>query len=169
MGTHVETLPARQGSTRARAVAGAIVLLIAALGAGFAVGRATGTTAEPAEPAAPAEPAPLGLASAEVVAAVDAGIEAWNAFDENAVATSYTVGAVFDDLIAGEVSEGIDQITEKVTRYEPDPWGIERVSEVVQTGDFAAYAFTYNGPGEGVAVLELDSDLKITHQWVMGV
>lgn len=161
MGTHAETFPARRTSTKMWAIVGAVVLLFAALGAGVLIGRATVE-----EPAPPAEA--LGLASTAVVQAADEAIAAWNSFDTSAVATSYTESAVFDDLIAGEVSEGIDQITEKVTRYEPDPWAIERVSEVVQTGDFAAYAFTYTGPGEGIAVLELDDDLKITHEWVMG-
>ncbi|HLB61383.1 MAG TPA: hypothetical protein VJN50_01355 [Actinomycetota bacterium] len=153
---------------RARRVNGRLTLAVVALslavvGLGVAlIAQANGETTPEAGPTAE------GLAPPAVVESLDASIEAWNSFDEEALAGSYGEEAVFDDLIAGETSEGIDQIATKATRYEPAPWRIERTSEVVQNGDFAAYAFTYNG-GHGIAVFELTDDLRVAHQWVMGV
>ena len=154
---------------------GAIALLIAALGAGIAIGRATETTTEPVEPATPAEPAAVGLASAEVVAAVDANIEAWNAIDQDAVATAYADDAVFSTLDANGPGETVERALQ-IARFAgqaslADPWGIERIGDVLASGDVVSYGITYRGVSgttNAVTVLVFDDEMRISRQWVIG-
>lgn len=162
MGTHAETFPAARASTKTWAIVGAVVLLFAALGAGVLIGRAT------VEEAAP-PPASEGLASTQVVQALDANVAAWNAADAAAIEAAYAPNAVLTDAIAGMETEGADEIATVYTDgVLPGDWELTRTSEVVQIGDFTSNAFTYAN-GSGIAVYQLDDSLKIVHQWVMGV
>jgi hypothetical protein len=139
-----------------------VVLLFAALGAGVLIGRAT------VEEAAPPS-APEGLASAQVVQALDANIAAWNAADAAAVEAAYAPNAVVTDTIAGMETVGADEIAAAyITDTLVGDWELQRTSEVVQIGDFSSNAFTY-AYGSGIAVYQLDDSLKIVHQWMMGV
>lgn len=158
MGTHVERFPARAPSARAWIAVGAVVLLLAALGAGTLIGRAT--VEEPAPP-----PEPLGLATAAVVETIDAAIAATNAGDEAALAAVWAEDGVMTDMIAGTEAVGADEIAAEYASGSISR--LERVSEVVQIGDFSANAFTYDF-GSGIAVFELNDDGSIAHQWVMG-
>ena len=115
---------------------------------------------------APAPPEPLGLASAEVVRALDANAAALNAGDPEALAGIYAEDAVVTDTVAGMEFEGVDKIVDFYIEP-PGTWNLERVSEVVRIGDFSAFAFTYYA-GSGVAVFRLDDEMKIVHQWIMG-
>jgi len=162
MGTHVETLSARRAPARAWVMIAAVVVLLAALGAGVLIGRATDTTK-----AAPAS-RPAGLASAEVVAAMDAAITSLNAGDTAGYADAFATDAVVTDTIAGIETTGAGKIASVYENGPTGGWQLKRVSEVVQTGEFAAYTFTYNG-GSGVAVFQLNGDLQFVHQWLMGL
>jgi hypothetical protein len=115
---------------------------------------------------APAPPEPLGLASTEVVQALDAQMAALNAGDREALAGSVADDAVVTDTVAGMEFEGVDEIVDFYIEP-PGTWNLERVSEVVRVGDFSAFAFTYYA-GSGVAVFRLDGEMKIVHQWIMG-
>jgi len=162
MGTHVETFPARRASAKAWGIVAAVVVLLAALGAGALIGRAT------VEESAP-PPAPEGLASAEVVQAIDANLAAWNAADTAAVASAYAPNAVLTDTIADMETEAAQKIAAAyMAETMPGDWELRRVSEVVQIGNYTANAFTYAN-GSGIAVYQLDDNLKIVHQWVMGI
>jgi len=159
MGTHVEPFPARTPSARAWIAVVAVVLLLAALGAGTLIGRAT--VEEPAPPQAPE-----GLAAVAVVETIDAGIAATNAGDEAALAAMWAEDGVMTDMIAGTEIVGADEIAAAYASGSVSR--LERVSEVVQIGDFSANAFTYDF-GSGIAVFQIGDDGLIAHQWVMGV
>lgn len=164
MGTHAETFSARRASTRGGIIVGAVVLLLAALGVGVMIGRATEATTK----AAPATRA-AGLASPQVVQALDSNVAAWNAADTAAIAAAYAPNAVVTDTIAGMETVGADKIASVYMKDTlPGDWQLQRVSEVVQIGGYSANAFTYAN-GSGIAVYQLDDNLKIVHQWIMGV
>jgi len=160
MGTHVESFPARHTARNVWVTIGVLALLALAIGTGVAIGRAT--VEEPAPP-----PEPLGLASTEVVQAVDTNIAALNAADDAAVAATYAEGAVFTDTIAGIETVGADEIAAVYLEdMSPGDWDLQRASEVVQIGNTAAAAFIYYG-GSGIAVMQFDGEMKIFHHWTI--
>lgn len=151
-----------------RWLVGAVVLLVAGVAAlGTALIAQSGE--EPAPP-----PRSEGLASAEVVQALDAQTAALNAADEAALAATYADDAVLADTVAGQEFEGADAIAARYTGPLYEGFELVLTSEVIQVGDFAAVAFTYNpstmmdSGGSGIAVFEFDEELKIVHQWLMG-
>ena len=161
MGTHVESFPVRHTAKNVWVTVGVLVLLALAIGTGILIGRATVE-----EPAPPAEP--LGLASTEIAQVFEANMDALNAADEAAVAATYAESAVFTDTIAGIETVGADEIAAfYLEDMSPGDWNLQRASEVVQIGDFAAGAFTYFG-GSGIAVMQLDDEMKIVHHWTIG-
>jgi hypothetical protein len=91
---------------------------------------------------------------------------AMNAGDPEALASSYAEDAIVTDTVAAMEFEGVDKIVDFYIEP-PGTWILERVSEVVQVGDFSAFAFTYYA-GHGIAALRLDDEMKIVHQWIMG-
>lgn len=139
-------------------VAAVVVLALAVVALGAALIAQAGEEA-------PAPSEPLGPASTEVVRALEANMAAMNAGDAAALAADYADNAVVTDTIAGEF-RGVDEIVDFY--IEPTGhWQLERVSEVVEVGDLSAFAFTYYA-GSGIVVYQLDDDLKIVHQWIMG-
>lgn len=144
----------------------AVVVLAVGLTA-TGVGLIAQSGEEPASRATigPATEVAQGSATAEVVAVLDANFAAMNAGDREALADAYNRDAVVTDAIAGEF-KGVDEIVGFYIEA-PGYWQLERVSDVVQVGDFSVFAFTYFG-GSGILVYPLDGDLKIVHQWIMG-
>lgn len=189
MATHVERLSARRAWTRVWVAIGAVIVLLAAIGGGVLIGRATvEEAAPPAEPPRmPAvegigPPEPLGPAPARFVATIDASIAALNAADREAYAATWAQDGVFT---RGELEiVGIDQIivaTWPVPAY-PGEREFGRTSEVIfiprtpgshvfENGPYAAHAFscgTANLKPPGIAVYQFGDQLKIEHQWVIG-
>lgn len=188
MATHVERVPARRAPTGVWIVIGAVIVLLAAIGGGVLIGRAT--VEEAAPPSQPldgalveetAPPETLGLAPARFVAAIDANIAALNAADEEAYAATWAQDGVFT---RGELEvAGIDQIivaTWPAPAY-PGEREFGRTSEVIfiprtpgpqvfENGPYAAHAFscgTANLKPPGIAVYQFGDQLKIVHQWVI--
>jgi hypothetical protein len=162
MATHVERYPERHTARNVWVTVGVLALLALAIGTGVLIGRAT------VEEAAPA-PEPLGLASTEIVEAIDANIAALNAADEVALAATFAEDAILTDMLAGTETVGADEIAAVYLEgMAPGDWDLERASEVVQYGSgWAANAFTYYNGGS-ITVFLFDEDMKIAHQWVMG-
>jgi hypothetical protein len=162
MGTHVESFPARHTARNVWVTVGVLALLALAIGTGVAIGRATVEESVP-------PPMPEGLASTAVVQAIDSNTAALNAADADALAATFATNAVFTDTIAGLETVGADEIAAVYTEDTlPGEWELQRTSEVVQIGNYASNAFTY-ASGSGIAVFQLDGDLKVVHQWVMGI
>ena len=162
MATHAEPLPARHTARNVWVTVGVLAALVLAIGAGVLIGRAM------VEETAPA-PEPLGLATPATVQTLDATIAAVVEADEAALVALWAPEGVVTDQIAGIEVVGAEEIAG--TYAQGDISNLERTSEVVQVGDFAAYAFTYSanaGPGSGIAVYEFNDDGLIVHQWVMG-
>ena len=171
MGTHVERLPMRRSSSRAPLAVAGVVVLLAALGGGIAIGRATETAPAPAEPVTPTI---HGLAAPEAVASVDSMIEAWNAVDEAAVAAAYADDAMFMTVgSSGQITDsvrGADEIAAWAVQFGPeDPWGIERVTEVVASGEIVTFGTTFRCGGDcpSAAVVMFDDEGRIWRQWVV--
>ncbi len=147
----VEAAPSARTRVRGWVIGVVVVLLAAAFGGGILTGKAM-------------ESDPIGLADDPVVALLDENISALNAGDAAAIAATFTEDAVMTDLIAGEEFVGADEIA---ATYASIPnWRLERTSEIVQQGAYAASGFTYRG-GSGVAIFQIQ-DGKIAHQWVIG-
>lgn len=168
MGTHAGTFTEPRTSGRPLVAVAAIVLLLAALGGGIALGRATETAAEPAVPAV------VGLAEPEAVASVDAMIAAWNAVDEAAVAAAYADDAMFMTVgSSGQITDsvrGADEIGAWAVQYGPDdPWGIERLTDVVASGDMVTFGTTFacGGNCSSIVVLIFNDAGQIWRQWVI--
>jgi len=110
----------------------------------------------------------------EVVEAVDASASALNAGDSAALAATLAEDAVVTDTVAGREFEGTEAIVARYTGPLYEGFALERRGEVIQIGDLAAHAFTYrpstmmDSGGSGFVVFQLDEDLKIEHQWIMG-
>src|SRR3990170_1426083 len=149
---------------------GAVVLLVAgvvALGTALIVQSGEEPAPSPAEETAlqTAE----GLASPGVVRTVDA-INAALKGDAAALAAFYADDAVVTDAVQGTKFKGPSSIASHYTSSMGDA-NVERTSEVIQVGNFAAHAITYSGygGGSGILVFEFDDDLKIAHQWIVGI
>ena len=131
-----------------------------------------------------------GLTSTEVTRTVDANIAALNAHDEQAYGATWAADAVFTRGVSWTVDTvGVAAIVAALAqRPSPDPWRLERMSEVVfaprssssqgglrvfSNGPYAAHSFAcVNGTDpaytyHGIAVYRLGEDSKIVHQWVM--
>jgi len=112
--------------------------------------------------------------SAQIVAAVNDSVAAWNSGDADAVSAVYAPAAVFDDLITPDVSNGVDEIAATAADMRKEmggPGWLKMTSLIAVYGDTATYAFTY-GDSEtavGIALLVVDNDGMITHQIVRAV
>src|SRR3990172_5493655 len=104
-----------------------------------------------------------GVGGVGVGETIDAGIAATNAGDEAALAAMWAEDGVMTDMIAGTEIVGADEIAAAYASGSVSR--LERVSEVVQIGDFSANAFTYDF-GSGIAVFQIGDDGLIAHQWV---
>ena len=159
MGTHVETFTARRASTRVWVIAGAVVLLLAALGGGVAIGRAT--IEEP-------EPSPLAPAS-DWTATIDELTTAWSSGDAGSVGAFYAEDAVLTS--DADLYEGRDRIMDALSSANTlGDFSVERISDVVVHENVAAYLVRFGGSGgwegmTGISVLEFDPEGKIVHQW----
>jgi ketosteroid isomerase-like protein len=101
-------------------------------------------------------------------------IGAWNAADEAAVRSEYAEDAIFVTIgPTGEIEEsiqGADEIAAWAARFgSEDPWGIERVTEVVASGDLAMFGGSYNCTGSCAvaSTLTFDDEGKIWRHWVV--
>jgi len=107
------------------------------------------------------------VASPEVLQAVEESAAALNAADEAALAATYAAeGAVVTDTIAGIETTGPDAIA--AFYAENGPRDLEITSAVVGFDNSAAHSFTHSG-GSGLLVFEYDDQMKIVHQWIMGI
>jgi len=150
--TRIETLTSRsRGQLPGWIIAVVVVIVAVAVGGGYLLRAATSSSS--------------GVADDSVVQLIDENIRALNEGDKQALAATYTDEAIMTDMISGSTWRGADTIA-KVYTSPPPSWNLERVSEVVQTGQFASTALTYYN-GRGIAVWRI-VDGKIAHQWAIG-
>jgi len=105
--------------------------------------------------------------SAQLVAAVDNSVTAWNSGDAAAIAAVYTPDAVFEELISGRVWNGVDEISSVAADYAKarGPNWLKETSMPAFSGDSATYAFTYGkGTALGIALVTVNADGMITYQ-----
>ncbi len=162
MATHVEGSPARRVSSRAWATVGAVVVLLAAVGVGVLIGRATAE-----EPAA--APQPLGLASADVQTMLGGRMAALNSGDAQALAAFYAPDGILEerDQQPAVITKGSEEIASHLHEYFNLGFRLRSESVAVTWGPYVTEAATWSGGG-GILVYQLDPDLKIVHQWVIG-
>jgi hypothetical protein len=125
---------------------------------------------------------PDNLATSQVAAMLGDRIADMNAYDAKATANFYAKDAVMDEFDLGVgpndhlVTKGRAQILERwqfmfgALRQSgvQTRWG----SGIIQIGRYHAATFTYGVPGEqpqgqGIAVMELDPNGKIAHEWAI--
>lgn len=136
------------------------VLLIAAVGAGVLIGRATG-------PDNAAQP--KGLASGAVTKTLAMRIDAVNAGDTTKIASFYTSNAVLEerDWQPAVITRGAQAIAKHLSAYNEIGFQLTNDSAPIQIGPYTAEAATWSGGGRGILVYEFDSSGRIAHQWVI--
>ena len=142
-----------------------LVLLAAAIAITVAMFARSGDETTPGATGDTTTPDAPWVASAQVVDAVEASAAALNAHDEAALAATYAEGAVVTDTIEGIETTGPDAIA---AFYAANGPSIQITSAVVGFDNSAAHSFTYSG-GSGLLVFEYDDQMKIVHQWIMGI
>lgn len=146
---------------RGRAVL-AVGVVAAALAAGVLIGRSTGDQERPA-----------GLAPVEVSAVLEARVSAVNGdAGESAadIGAFYSRRAVLEeqDVHPHAVTRGREGISSRLFNLRSlAGFAIGDQTDAIQVGPYVAEGLTWTG-GEGIAVYELDAEMRIVHQWVIG-
>jgi hypothetical protein len=114
-----------------------------------------------------------GLASAQVVAMLDARLVAMNGAGKQSLARYYSSDAVFEDhsitptvVVRGGANVAAANETLSMMMAGAGQ-RLTRKSDVIQEGSFAAHAIRL-GDTQGMVVYELNENGKIAHQWVFG-
>ena len=145
----------------------AIVVALAALGAGLLVGCGSDENAQDTQ----------GVASAETNALLQKWLPANNQGDKEALVALYAENAILDDLTYTPPgrTEGSQEIADFIAGYANGGQGLgfEFRGQPIELGDYViqAVAVTDGGTqvGEGVHVFQINEDGQITHHWaVMG-
>jgi hypothetical protein len=138
-------------------VGSAIVLLLAAIGAGVLIGRSSAPSGSP-----------TGLASKSVVASIDAGFAAFNRGDIEAFAAGFPQDVVFEDAATGAVGKGRQQLVNINRDYYNQGARYYRDGPVIQYGDLVAYPVKCPpcpGAWSGIDLVKLDDNLEAVHVW----
>ena len=143
----------RQPSLMVVAVASVLFAL------GFAIGRVT----------APESEEPQAVASPEVAEMLRDRVIAVNTLGPDAVASFYAEDAVLEEMDQSPpvVTTGNEAIGNHLQSYVRFGFRLETLGTALQNGRYVTEVLDWSGGG-GVAVYEIDENLKITHQWVLG-
>lgn len=140
----------------------AVGVAATALVAGVLIGR---STVEPERPA--------GLAPVEVSAVLEARVSAVNGDageSEADIGAFYGHRAVLEeqDQHPHAVTRGRDDIASRLFNLRSFAgFAIGEQTHAIQVGPYVAEGLTWTG-GEGIAVYELDAEMRVVHQWVIG-
>jgi hypothetical protein len=136
---------------------GAVLVLVAAVGAGVLIGRSTESAA------------PEGLASEQVVAMIDGSLAALRRGDFDAFASYMAPKFVYDEPMMGQVAiADRKKIIDLSEGYYNLGARYYRASPVIQRGDLAAYVVTCPpcpGVRSGIDLVWFDENFKMTHLW----
>lgn len=144
MGTHLETFPARRTSARAWAIVAAVVLLLAALGAGVLIGRATETSTVKA---------PQKTAAGASEEKTFPGVEVVGKADCGSMAEEPVMVLTCDEVMSDPRVSGKSKVTLK---FEEGPEGTIRFrGTYVLTNDGG----TWEGPWVGLMLPDGNEDL----------
>jgi hypothetical protein len=137
----------------------AVVIAAVLLALGFAIGRVTAPEAEQ----------PKAIASPEVTAMLRDRVNAVNTLGPDAIASFYAEDAVLEEMDQSPpvVTTGNDAIGSHLHDYVDMGFRLEALGAALQNGKYVTEVLDWSGGG-GVAVYEIDENLKITHQWVLG-
>lgn len=151
------SLQHRSPGRRVGVLAGVGIIL--ALATGFGIGRATVDQ-------------PLGPASEEVAAMLQARIAAVNGTPGTDVASFYSPDAVLEeqDVDPHVVTLGARAISDHLAAYRGLGFSIDPAkTPVIRLGRYVAEGLTWAGGYQGgIVVYELDDDGRIAHSWVIG-
>jgi len=168
MATYVEGASTRRGSTRAWIVVGAVILLLAAIGGGIAIGRATVDEGVPPPVAEPAETV-IDEADPEIVAMID-DLHVAIGTDAERFASFFTEDGVLHQGVGPAAGwlEGRGAIAGAIQSWIDEGFRAHRVGDVAQWGNFVAHGTA--GPGDvhvGAAIYELTPDGQILNMWTL--
>lgn len=126
---------------------------------GFAVGHIS----------APEADQPQALASPAVTAMLRDRVIAVNTGGPDAIAAFYAADAVLEEMDQSPtvVTTGNTQISFHLQNYVGMGFRLETLGPALQNGKYVTEVLDWSGGG-GVSIYEIDDDLKITHQWVIG-
>ena len=137
----------------------AVAIAAVLLALGFAIGRVT----------APESEEPKAVASPEVTEMLRDRVIAVNTLGPDAIASFYAEDAVLEEMDQSPpvVTTGNEAISNHLQNYVGMGFRLETLGAAVQNGKYVTEVLDWSGGG-GVAVYEIDENLRITHQWVMG-
>ena len=137
----------------------AVAVAVVLLALGLAIGRFT----------APESEDPKAVASSEIMTMLSDRVIAVNSLGRDAIASFYTEDAVLTEMdqVPPVITTGNGAIADHLQRYVDMGFRIETLGIAVQNGKYVAEVLDCSNGG-GVAVYEIDENLKITHQWVLG-